>query len=112
MDIVEELRARVVPHYVYRTGESPRPAGTRPDPVCAKAAEEIECLRAEAERWRMALIVRAEMHRPPGTRRHSAALDAYFEAYEKGLTFEAAIEAALERHNVGANLRAACGPSS
>jgi sugar phosphate isomerase/epimerase len=101
MDIVEELRAQVVPHYVYRTGESPRPAGTRPDPMCARAADEIERLRAEAERWRMTLLVNREVMIQPEKRKHQAAVDAYMAAVREGLNLEAAIEAALERHNAG-----------
>ena len=57
---------------------------------------ERDALRADAERWQMLLFVDADHHRPPGHRQHSAAYDAYNEAFGAGFDRTTCVDAAID----------------
>ena len=67
-----------------------------PDPDAVDRALDADALRADAERWQMLLFVDADHHRPPGHRQHSAAYDAYNEAFGAGFDRTTCVDAAID----------------
>lgn len=51
-DLISRLRARTVPQWTHTTGFGSRMNGHKPDALCHEAADELERLRADAERYR------------------------------------------------------------
>ena len=86
-----------------RTGTA---APIAPAPVCdcgdtitdSNAGCCIDCMnqiRADAERWRMVIIVNTEVMIPPEIRAHHAEVCAYLAAMKNGKNIQAAIDAAI-----------------
>ena len=83
-----------------------RPVPSMPAPVCdcgdtitdSNAGCCIDCMnqiRADAERWRMVMIVNTEVMIPPEIRAHHAEICAYLAAMKNGKNIQAAIDAAI-----------------
>ena len=55
---------------------------------------ERDALRADAERWRVLLLVDADHHRPPQHREHPKAYEAYKEQFGAGFDLSTCVDAA------------------